>query len=53
MEELVHGHLSVQCLRRGVAFTADGEAYVPCRVFHTAALTHAEWERPLAGLTPE
>jgi hypothetical protein len=40
-----------QCLKRGVRFAADGIEYVPCRVFHQATYTHAEYEHLLSERT--
>jgi hypothetical protein len=34
-------------LERGIRFTADDVEFVPCNVFHKAAITHAEHERLL------
>jgi hypothetical protein len=52
LEELADAH-SEQCLRRGVRFTPEGDVYVPCRVLHRPMLSHAAWERVLAGISVE
>lgn len=31
-------------IERGIRFTDNGDEYVPCHVFHEAAMTHAEYE---------
>jgi hypothetical protein len=42
--EYALNHDAEQSLKRGIRLTRNGDPYVPCLLFHEAAVTHAEYE---------